>query len=164
MNITLEPITPNQQEIIKNIAQYFHYDFSEMNGMDLEENGKFRTIPDIDDYYSKPEYASYFIRVDNKLAGLAVIRFEGDTTYFRHFGILRKYRRQGIGLQVCHMLFDKYPGNWRVSQFDYNEPAIRFWRKIIGIYTRGNYSEVRRADNQGPQQEFYAGKTIQDNV
>jgi len=138
------------------LFQFFAYDFSEMNGMSVEENGLFLLPKDIDSYYTEPNYNSFFILVDNKIAGVAIIKniIEENTNYLRHFFIMRKYRRLKIGQSAVHMLFDMFSGKWRVSQFDFNKSAISFWRKVIERYTNGDYIEIRRVDDKGPQQEF----------
>lgn len=156
-HITLCKITKKEKDIFNKLFQLFIYDFSELNKVDIEDDGLYSPLPDVDDYYSKDDYISFFIKVEGKLAGLAVIRFiqEESITYFRHFFIMRKYRRLKIGETSANMIFDMFPGKWRVSQFDFNKPAICFWRNIIERYTEGNYLETRRIDDKGIKQEFY---------
>jgi|GEM_PF-5080496 len=36
MNVTLLKVTKKEKDIFKNIFQFFAYDFSEMNGMNVE--------------------------------------------------------------------------------------------------------------------------------
>lgn len=158
MDISLDRITENEKEIFKNLIQFFAYDFSELIDMDVDDNGLYPALKDMDDYYTQSEYVSFFIRISGKLAGLAVIRFikEENSNYLRHFFVMRKYRRLKVGQIAAHMIFDSFPGKWRVSQFDFNEPAINFWRKIIERYTDCEYVEIRRDDGRGPQQEFYS--------
>lgn len=158
MNISLIRITEKEKETFRNLIQLFAYDFSELNGMDVDDNGLYPELPDMEDYYTKSEYVSFFVKVNGKLAGLAIIKLMEDENinYLRHFFILRKYRRLKVGQNAVHMIFDSFPGKWRVSQFDFNEPAISFWRKAIERYTQGNYQETRREDGKGLRQEFYS--------
>ncbi|WP_160680478.1 GNAT family N-acetyltransferase [Clostridium sp. C8-1-8] len=157
-NISLIRVTKNEKEIFYNLNQLFAYDFSELNKMDINDDGLYPQLHDVDDYYTKDEYISFLIKVEGKLAGLAVIKFinEEGINYFRHYFIMRKYRRLKIGEQAASMIFDMFPGKWRVSQFDFNEPAICFWRKIIDRYTEKSYMEMRRIDDKGIQQEFFS--------
>lgn len=160
MDISLSKVTKNEKNIFYNLNQLFAYDFSELNMMDINNDGLYQPLQDVDDYYTKQEYISFFIKVEGKLAGLAVVKFinEEDINYFRHFFIMRKYRRLKIGERSANMIFDMFPGKWRVSQFDFNEPAICFWKKIIERYTDGNYVETRRIDDKGIQQEFFSNE------
>jgi len=157
MSITFDKVTSENEMVFRNLWQFFGYDFSEMNNMNLNEEGIYILPADYVEFIEDAQYCSYIIKVEDKLAGIAVIKFikEENINYFRHFFIVRKFRNKGIGQSAVHKIFDLYPGRWRVSQFDYNKPAIKFWQKAIGIYTCDNYIEVRRLDDKGPQQEFY---------
>lgn len=160
MNVTLSKVTEKEKDTFKNLFQFFAYDFSEMNEMSVEKNGLFLLPEDIDSYYTEPNYNSFFILVDNKMAGVAIIKniSEENINYLRHFFVMRKYRRLKIGQSAVHMLIDMFPGKWRVSQFDFNKSAISFWRKVIERFTNDDYIEMRRVDGKGPQQEFYSTK------
>jgi predicted acetyltransferase len=156
INTTLHEVTEKEKNIFNNLNQLFAYDFSELNKMDINDDGLYQPLQDVEDYYTKSEYSSFFIKVEGKLAGLAVIKFisEENVNYLRHFFIMRKYRRLKVGEMAVNIIFDRFSGKWRVSQFDYNEPAICFWRKVIERYTKGKYIETRRIDKKGFQQEF----------
>lgn len=158
INISLSKVTKNEKDIFYNLNQLFAYDFSELNKMDINDDGLYQPLQDVDEYYTKDNYNSFLIKVEGKLAGLVVVKFinEEGINYLRHFFIMRKYRRLKIGERAANMIFDMFPGKWRVSQFDYNEPAICFWRKIIERYTEGNYMETRRIDDRGIKQEFFS--------
>lgn len=155
-NVTLHRVSENEKDIFKNLMQFFAYDFSELNKMDINENGVYHQLPDVEEYYSDSNYTSFFIKVEGKLAGLVVVKkiAEENVSYLRHFFVMRKYRRLKVGETAANMIFDMFSGKWRVSQFDFNEPAIFFWRKIIERYTESNYIETRRKDGRGIQQEF----------
>lgn len=157
-DILLCKVTEKDKDVFYNLNQLFAYDFSELNKMDVSENGLYQQLRDIDDYYTKPDYTSFFIKVDGKLSGLAVVRFinEEGVNYLRHFFIMRKFRRQRVGEHAANIIFDMYPGKWRVSQFDFNDTAKSFWRNVIERYTDSEFMETRRADDKGVQQEFYS--------
>lgn len=155
MLITFRIATCEDDQTIERLFQLFGHDSSEFGGMDIEKDGLFHGIYDMKDYTSLQKYKTLFIDVDNHLAGFVVIRFEEDINYLRHFFILRKYRKQNIGKQSVHMIFNQYPGNWRVSTMDFNEPAIKFWESTLKQYTQDHYLKMRRADDKGPQYEIY---------
>jgi predicted acetyltransferase len=52
---------------------------------------------------------------------------------------MRKYRRQGVGKSAAFHVFDKFPGKWEVIQHGENAPSQKFWEKIIGEYSAGNF-------------------------
>jgi predicted acetyltransferase len=154
MNITLEKVTAKEKDIFERLFQFFAYDFSELIGQDIGEDGKYAGLYDMKDYYTKPNYCSYFIKVEDKFAGVAVIRFDEDTNYLRHFFIMRKYRRKKVGQNSVHMIFELHSGKWRVSPFDFNKPAVAFWENVFQVYTKGNYTTQRRKDNKGTEFVF----------
>lgn len=156
MNISLEKVTKKNEKTFLNLWQFFAYDISEMNKMDLNEDGLFTLPTDIDEYTKDKRYRSFTIKVDDAIAGLAVIMFMRDEklNYFRHYFIMRKFRHQGISKKAVNKIFSAYPGRWRVSQFDYNKQAISFWHDVINEYTHGKFTETRRMDDLGPQQDF----------
>ncbi len=161
INISLIEVTKNEKDTFYNLNQLFAYDFSELNKMDIKDDGLYEQLQDVDDYYTRTDYKSFFIKVEGKLAGLVVIKFiiDENINYLRHFFIMRKYRRLKIGEMTVNMIFDMFPGKWRVSQFFYNEPAICFWRKVIKRYTGDKYIETIRIDGKGIQQEFFSKVT-----
>lgn len=158
INISLNKVTKNEKDIFNNLIQLFAYDFSELNKMDIRDDGLYQPLQDADDYYTKAEYKSFFIKVEGKLAGLVIIKFikEENINYLRHFFIMRKYRRLKIGEMTVNIIVNMFSGKWRVSQFYYNEPAIFFWRKVLERYTEDNYVETTRIDGKGIQQEFFS--------
>lgn len=164
MDIALHKVESSDGDILERLFQLFAYDLSSLNGVSIGDDGLYHGLNDIKDYFSKDNYYSYFIKVDGKLAGVTVIRFEEELTYLRHFFIMRSYRRKEVGLKSTHMLFDMFPGKWRVSTFDYNQPAIEFWRNVCSTYTDGSYYEMRRSDNKGPQFEFDCKKGAFINI
>ena len=60
------------------------------------------------------------------------------------FFVLRALRGRGIGRAAALALFRSFPGRWEVEEMRRNEPAVRFWRRVIGEYTRGAFEEAPR--------------------
>src|SRR5690554_2588533 len=130
MEIGIHKVTKMDNYIVHHLFQLFSYDISDLSGVDIRNDGKYNSLDDIDDYSSKSNYQSYFIKVDGILAGIAVIRFEDELTYLRHYFILRKFQGKKVGFHAACKIFSMYTGKWRVSTMDYNKPAIKFWRKV----------------------------------
>jgi predicted acetyltransferase len=144
-----------------NLLQYYVYDLSEIVGLECGVDGRF-VLPSIDSYWSEPARHAHLIRVDEKLAGLALVhqrsRISGDenTWDMAEFFIMRKYRRSGVGTAAAMRIFDAYRGPWEVRELNRNHRAIAFWRAVIATYTRGNYREDLLDDERwrGPVQSF----------
>lgn len=61
------------------------------------------------------------------------------------FFVLRKHRGRGLGRRAVFTLFDRFRGKWEISELPRNAPAIRFWRRVIGEYSGGRYTETSDA-------------------
>lgn len=145
MNVSIEPIRIEQKPVFVQLMELYSYDFSEYSGDDVSEYGYFG-YPRTDDYWNEAGRYPFFIRVDGKLAGLALVRSCSEYTQLPHphcvaeFFVMRKYRCKGVGRIAAQQVFDRFPGSWEVSQWTSNLPAQRFWQRVISGYTGGNYN------------------------
>jgi predicted acetyltransferase len=71
------------------------------------------------------------------------------------FFIARLWRRRGIGAQAVRLLFDRFAGQWLITEHLDNSTAVSFWRSVVAAYTRGKYQE--RIVNGEVQQRFESG-------
>ncbi len=161
MNIQVTPANIQERPILRHLMELYQYDFSEFDNSDLGPLGLY-DYPYLDHYWVEPERSPLLVRVDGKLAGFVLVaRYNyltgaKDTWVMAEFFILRKYRHQGIGEYVARCIFEQFQGAWQVGQINENPGAITFWRKVIQLYTRGNYQEyILDNDNwHGPVQVF----------
>jgi predicted acetyltransferase len=160
MDIRIQEASFEDKSILRNLLELYAYDFAEFDDADLDAHG-FYGYGRLDHYWTEPGRYPFIIRVDDKLAGLALVRTLDDsgappTRSIAEFFILRKYRRQGVGGVVAQRVFDMFPGRWHVSQIERNLPAQAFWRKVISEYTHGDYREIWQDDEEwkGPVQTF----------
>lgn len=156
MNFELIRANEDQKAAIGNLMQFYFYDFSEFVNIDVEANGQFKPYMYLDDYWQEANRFPYLITVDGQYAGFVLVRFiesEGRNYFsIAEFFIMKKYRRGGIGKAVAHRVFDMHRGEWEVFEIEPNKPAQAFWRKVIGEYTNGNYTE--RTENKKVFQDF----------
>ncbi|HEY6451408.1 MAG TPA: GNAT family N-acetyltransferase [Steroidobacteraceae bacterium] len=71
------------------------------------------------------------------------------------FFIARPWRRRGIGAQAVRLLFDRFNGQWLITEHLRNTGAVKFWRGVVAAYTHGKYQE--RVLNGEVQQHFASG-------
>jgi predicted acetyltransferase len=71
------------------------------------------------------------------------------------FFIARPWRRRGIGAEAVRLLFDRFAGQWLISEHVRNTAAVKFWRRVVTGYTHGKYQE--RVHNGEVQQHFESG-------
>ena len=157
--VEIQRIKYGQKATLRNLLELYKYDFSEFDPEDVNENGLYE-YRYLDHYWTEEGRHPFFIRVDDRLAGFALVRETGtdeqnrSVYWMAEFFVMKKYRHLKVGQTASHQLFNLFPGVWQVGQIDTNEPAQQFWRKTIGKYTNGNYQETRQADWDGPIQRF----------
>jgi predicted acetyltransferase len=150
-----------ERERLVALLELYVYDFSEILGIDVGDDGRFR-LPALDAYWTDPRCHAFLIRVDERLAGFALVqersRLTGDEAVcdMAEFFVLRKYRRRGIGERVATWLFDRFRGPWEVRQKAEHHAATGFWRRAIGRYAGGRFEEAMIDDERwrGPVQRF----------
>jgi predicted acetyltransferase len=162
MNVQVTPATePDERARLLALFELYVYDFSEMLGLDVGQDGRFHA-PALDAYWADARCHPFLVRVGEKLAGLALVqqrsRLSSDESVFDmdQFFVLRKYRRSGVGEKVAARLFDRFRGVWEVRQKAENVGGIAFWRRTIGRYTGGQFEELLLDDERwrGPVQRF----------
>jgi predicted acetyltransferase len=134
--IEIIPASPEQKATLANLFELYAYDFSEFVDLEIGPDGRFRD-GDLDIYWTEPARYPLLVYVDSGLAGFALIdglpRESADVTVWdvAEFFILRGYRRAGIGTEVTHQVWRRFPGRWQVRVIVSNEPAYRFWHEAI---------------------------------
>ncbi|MED1204697.1 GNAT family N-acetyltransferase [Heyndrickxia acidicola] len=150
----LQTVTEQDKPILKNLLQFYIYEFSQfVPDIKLEPDGTYQPF-DLQKYREDLHSHAFIIREEGELAGLALVK-EGtkeEPSIIEQFFIMRKFMGRGIGREAALQLFDRFPGKWKVWQIAKNEPARIFWRKVICEYTHGHY-------NESPGEE---GRTVQE--
>ena len=124
------------------MIELYRHDFSEFDGCDLNELGKYG-YRYLDHYWTEEDRHPFILYVDGKVAGFVLVNTIGNTResdyFIGEFCVLRKYRGKGIGKKVAFAIFDRFPGVWEVATHIKNTPAIAFWQKVIEDYSEGSY-------------------------
>jgi len=157
-HVELRPARLEDKVVLQRLMELYLYDFSEYEGADVDAGGLYG-YGYLDQYWVESTRYPFLIRVDGRWAGFALVRDYADSDGtlvhgMAEFFVMRKYRRAGIGRAVACRLFDAFPGSWHVGQVVENVPAQRFWRRVIGEYSHGQFQEIRREFWDGPLQMF----------
>jgi predicted acetyltransferase len=131
--------SPEQSLILANLLELYAHDFSEFHNLEIGEDGRFgyRSLPL---YWSEPDRHPFLVRMDGKLAGLALVQrgsqVSGDNAVWdmAEFFVLRGCRRLGIGTQAAQEVWRRFPGAWEVRVMHANIPAQRFWAEAISMF------------------------------
>ena len=146
---SLRPAAKDERAVLENLVQLYCYDWSELMALDIGDDGRFDDLP-LERYWIDAWRHPFLLRVGDKLAGFALIaersRLTGLSGVFdmAELFVMRRYRRQGVGLAAACAAFDRFKGPWEVRQREENAAATAFWRRAIGTYTHGNYQEEHR--------------------
>jgi predicted acetyltransferase len=143
--LSFEPASNGERVLLQNLAQFYYYDFSEVLEMHVDEDGRFGDV-DLTPYWVDEWRHPFLLRVDDKLAGFALIsersKMTGKSGVFdmTEFFVRRRFRRHGVGRAAAFGAFDRFAGPWEVRQREENLSATAFWRRAIDEY---DYEETR---------------------
>src|SRR3954454_17248170 len=110
-NIELVRATRETSSALGNLFQYYMYDFSDLVGLDVSDDGRFAPRS-LDSYWEDSWRHPFLARVDGKYAGFALIhqrsRITADPSIWdvAESFVMRKYRRQGVGAALATRVFD----------------------------------------------------------
>jgi predicted acetyltransferase len=128
-NLTVKTAGLGDREILRQLLEFNAYEFSRLDGADLNVNGRFGYAY-LDHYWTEPGRHPYLILVGANIAGMALVR-EGPPHSMAEFLIMPKYRRAGVGTTAARDVLSRYPGRWEIHQVLGNEGAVAFWRHAI---------------------------------
>lgn len=84
---------------------------------------------------------------DERPVGFALVsrppRNQRESIDFRmaEFFVAPKARRLGVGRDAALLIFGRFAGAWEITEFQYNKPAVTFWRSVVSKYTGGRFKE-----------------------
>jgi predicted acetyltransferase len=139
-SIEVVPASPDQEPVLANLLELYAYDFSEFRDIELGEDGRFgyKALPL---YWREPGRYPFLVRLDGKLAGFVLVTkgsgVSGDTTVWDmvEFFVLRAYRRRGIGTEIAHQVWRKFPGHWEVRVMESNVSGCQFWKRAVSAFS-----------------------------
>jgi predicted acetyltransferase len=157
VNVELIAAGPGDRAFIQDMGRLYVYEIARAFGPDPEwaiSADWLYDAEDLGDYWQDGNHA-FLIHADGRVAGFCLIdRHEiapGIDWNMGQFFVLGPYAGHGVGRQAATQAFDRFPGLWQVTQIFGNDPAIAFWRRVIGDYTGGRFDErtlpdLRRGD------------------
>jgi predicted acetyltransferase len=146
--IDLLPVAREQEPVLANLLELYAHDFSEFHPLALNTNGRFG-YKDLSLYWRNPRRHPFFIYVDGRLAGFALVKNEPpapgkeDVWELTEFFVLRGYRRNCVGTAIARRLWERFPGQWEVRIIESNADAHRFWQKTITEFTGADIESIR---------------------
>jgi predicted acetyltransferase len=163
MNISIIPVSYGDKEVLRNLLELYNYEFSQYDDTDVNNYGIYG-YRYLDHYWTDDNRFAYFIKVDNKLAGFAMLRGysneEKQNNYsIAEFFVMYKYRKMGVGIYVMEYFFNKYKGEWKIGYTPRNKTAKIFWNKVVKKYSNGKY-EIITNDINDKYKDGTIGETL----
>ena len=139
VNVDVTRALFEQEPIFANLIELYAHDFSEFIELKLGADGRFG-YEHLQLYWREPNRHPFLIRVNGDLAGFVFVQrgsqmsAETDVWDMAEFFIVRGYRRLGVGTQVAHEIWRKFPGKWEVRAINRNQRAQNFWGRAIEAF------------------------------
>lgn len=150
VDVEVRLVAQEEKDVLAQLLELYLYDLSELTAADVGPHGRYG-YRYLDDYWTESDRHPFLLRVDTRLAGLALVR-SGSPHDMAEFFVMRKHRRKGVGRRAALALFDMFPGEWRIRQLAANPAATAFWRSVIPVPFTESGIEM------GPMQRFRADR------
>ena len=140
------------------MLELYQYELSDFWHQELDAQARYGY--DLQRHHEGTRFFAYVALEGSQYVGLALVAPAGVTlaegSWLEQFFILKRYRRAGAGRTLAEYVFRSHPGAWEVGQMPANVAAQAFWRKVIGAFTRGQFTEVTVTEGwwQGVVQQF----------
>ena len=69
-------------------------------------------------------------------------RSESPEYRLSEFFVSKSARRLGVGREAAQLIFNRFQGSWEITEIMRNQPAVAFWRSVVGRYTQGDFREA----------------------
>lgn len=135
-DVALERVERARADVLDQLFELYAHDFSEHVPLELRASGRFEiTAGEI--WWTRADHHPFFLRVDGRLAGFALVRQGSRTCEDREvmdvaeFFVVRRERRKHVGQRAAHALLERFPGRWEVRVRQSNPAALSFWSVVL---------------------------------
>ena len=139
MVIELIRAESGQELILANLLQLYAHDFSEFYDLDLGADGRF-VYKELPLYFQESTRHPFLIRKNGQWAGLVLVQrgsqisANPDVWDMTEFFVVRGFRRRGVGTDIAHRVWRRFPGKWEVRVMEANQSAQPFWERAIALF------------------------------
>jgi len=131
------PVSKTNLNTYYNLAQTYEAEFSPLTQKQPDPSGMYEL-----DTYPGGDILAFLLEIDNTSAGIAAIARKGDQGYeVCEFYIIPSFRKNSIGMQFAHAIWNNHPGSWEIKQLVSAGYATHFWRKTIERYKNTAFTE-----------------------
>jgi predicted acetyltransferase len=140
MQVDVVRATADQEPVIANLLELYAHDFSEFFDLKIGVDGRFGYKP-LPLYWRDSNRFPFLVRANGDLAGFVLVQKgsavsgAADIWDMAEFFVLRRYRKQRVGLRVAHSIWQMFPGRWEVRVSEHNSVALSFWNRAVSEFT-----------------------------
>lgn len=151
----LKIVEENDKEVLRNLLEYYLYDFNYYYEDDLNENGRFEFIG-VEPYINNNFYKAFFILVDNHYAGFVLTYTGKEKSVVEEFWIMPKYRKGMFAFEVLTKVLSKMNDKIEFVILNKNER----WLKVVDYWIRKNYQVLSMENIKKWETEDFTKYTI----
>jgi len=147
MQIDVVRAAADQEPVIANLLELYAHDFSEFIDLKIGVDGRFGYKP-LPLYWRDSNRFPFLVRANGDLAGFVLVQKgsavsgAADIWDMAEFFVLRRYRKQRVGLMVAHSIWQMFPGRWEVRISERNSVAQSFWQRAVSEFTGAQAQSV----------------------
>ena len=128
---------------MEEMRKYFYEYLTELSQFDPDVKFDEKGVPVykwFDCYWTDKDRFPFFFFIDNKIAGLAMIRELGNMLYdFAEFYVCPEFRKEGNAIWFANAITSLFEGEFVFSTRFTNPRAIKFWGKFALQFERNSF-------------------------
>jgi predicted acetyltransferase len=143
MDYSIRPAKINEKKVIFALLQPYlnellrfpdeHADYKDENGIYL--------YPYLNAYWQEKERYPYLLHDNDKIAGFALVRKDGDHWELAEFYVKPLFRRRGLAAACAADIFLRHPGTWKIGFNKHNQPSRSLWQKLAKNLSNGDFEQ-----------------------
>jgi predicted acetyltransferase len=151
---------PAHRTVLSDLLHLYACEFSAFHPVPFGGDGRFVYL-DLPKYWLEPHKHPFLIEIGGETAGFALVQqthaASGDDVVWdiAEFFVLKEYRRRGVGIDMVHRVWKRFPGKWQVRVLQGNEAAVPFWDLAILRFT-GQPAQSTTDDRDGDRWQVFS--------
>ena len=150
LNIQLKKIQESERSLLEQLMISY---FKEIDPDKILKEGELEVLdyPFLEGYFGEEKRIPFWALSGNVIVGYALINDYIINENFAakwsiaEFCIKPEFRKQGAGMSLAKLLFEKFSSSWEVRTSIQNVGAIAFWRNVIQKQNLILHTEEERA-------------------
>jgi predicted acetyltransferase len=140
-SVSVKAANCSERRFIESLVEIYIYEFMSIEpscSIQLESRDQdcYPPFVDLDRYWRNEGFHPLLIRVEERLAGFALInthshRGEKVELNMAEFFIAREHRGRGVATEAVNLILTQYTGRWEIAVAEHNVAAKMFWSRTL---------------------------------